>query len=69
VLADDEAAIPPYDAVVLASPRLAREARDVLDAVAALEGTIDVSAMRALNRRVDELGESPKLAARSFARR
>ena len=69
VLEDEKGAIPPYDAVVLASPRLAREAPDVLAAVAALEGTIDVSGMRALNRRVDELGETPKLAARSFGQR
>jgi osmoprotectant transport system permease protein len=66
VLDDDRKAIPPYDAVVLASPRLAREAPDVLAALRTLEGAVDVTAMRALNRRVDELGESPKQAAARF---
>jgi osmoprotectant transport system permease protein len=67
VLEDDRKAIPPYDAVVLASPRLAREAPDVLEALRTLEGAIDVTAMRALNRRVDELGESPTQAAARFS--
>ena len=66
VLEDDRHAIPPYDAVVLASPRLAREAPDVLAAVASLEGTIDAARMRALNRRVDEEGASPGDAAAGF---
>ena len=65
VLDDEKHAIPPYDAVVLASPRLAREAPDVLAAVRALDGTIDVASMRALNRLVDEQGRSPAEAARS----
>jgi osmoprotectant transport system permease protein len=66
VLEDEKRAIPPYDAVVLASPRLAREAPDVLDALRSLEGAIDVATMRALSRRVDELGESPAAAADAF---
>ena len=66
VLEDDKRAIPPYDAVVLASPRLAREAPDVLAAVAALDGAIDAARMRALNRLVDEQRASPRAAAQEF---
>ena len=69
VLEDEKRAMPPYDAVVLASPRLARAAPDVLAAVRALDGTIDVRTMRALNRRVDEQGETPAAAARHFLAR
>lgn len=65
-LEDDRGAIPPYDAVVLASPRLAREAPDVLAAVARLEGRIDVARMRELNRLVDEQRKSPAVAAAEF---
>jgi osmoprotectant transport system permease protein len=63
VLADERGAIPPYDAVVLAGPRLAREAPDVLEALRRLEGAIDAATMRALNRMVDEEGLSPSAAA------
>ena len=66
VLADDRHAIPPYDAVVLASPRLARDAPDVLAALRGLDGAIDAARMRALNRLVDEQQQSPALAARAF---
>jgi osmoprotectant transport system permease protein len=66
VLEDDRHAIPPYDAVVLASPRLAREAPDVLAAVSALDGAIDETRMRTLNRRVDEDHASPRVVAREF---
>jgi osmoprotectant transport system permease protein len=65
-LEDDRGAIPPYDAVVLASPRLSREAPDVVEAVSRLEGEIDVARMRALNRMVDEDGRTPSEAARAF---
>ncbi len=65
-LEDEKSAIPPYDAVVLAGPRLAREAPEVVAAVARLEGAIDPARMRALNRLVDEGGQSALAAARSF---
>jgi osmoprotectant transport system permease protein len=65
-LEDERHAIPPYDAVVLAGPRIAREAPDVLAAVGRLDGAIDVARMRALNRLVDEEGRSPTAAARQF---
>jgi osmoprotectant transport system permease protein len=63
VLEDERGAIPPYDAVVLAGPRLAREAPDVLEALRRLEGAIDAATMRALNRLVDEQDLSPSAAA------
>ena len=66
VLRDEKQAIPPYDAVVLASPRRAREDPALLDALQRLEGSIDQSRMRSLNRLVDEDGKSPGDAARSF---
>ncbi len=66
VLEDERHAIPPYDAVVLASPRLAREAPDVLAALRGLDGAIDVERMRGLNRLVDEEHRSPAAVARSF---
>jgi osmoprotectant transport system permease protein len=66
VLEDSKGAIPPYDAVVLAGSRIARDSPDVLAAVASLSGRIDASRMRALNRRVDESGKSAKAAAEEF---
>jgi osmoprotectant transport system permease protein len=66
VLEDEREALPPYDAVVLAGPRLAREAPDVLEAVRGLEGAIDAATMRGLNRMVDEQGLSPSAASRRF---
>jgi osmoprotectant transport system permease protein len=69
VLADDRGAIPPYDAVVLASPRLAREDPDVVTAIERLQGALDAPTMRALNRLVDEERRSPGDAARQFLAR
>ena len=66
VLEDDRAAIPPYDALVLVSARLAREWPDVLTALARLEGTIDVDAMRRMNLDVDERGAAPRTVAAEF---
>jgi osmoprotectant transport system permease protein len=65
-LADDRHAIPPYDAVVLASPRLPRDAPDVVAALRTLDGAIDVRTMRALNRMVDEEHRTPAEAAGAF---
>ena len=49
VLEDDRGAIPPYDAIVLASARLARERPDVVASLRRLARTIDARAMRAAN--------------------
>ena len=57
LLEDDREAIPPYDAIVLAGPGLARSAPAVIDALQQLGGAIDAEWMRAMNRRVDEEGE------------
>jgi osmoprotectant transport system permease protein len=66
VLADDRGVIPPYDAVVLVSARLARERPDVVRALRGLDGRLDADRMRQLNRRVDELGETPAGVASAF---
>ena len=68
VLEDDRAAIPPYDALILVSARLAREWPDVLVALARLEGAIDVDAMRRMNLDVDERGAAPSTVAAEFVR-
>ncbi|WP_437875858.1 glycine betaine ABC transporter substrate-binding protein [Sorangium sp. So ce513] len=68
VLEDDRRAIPPYDAVVLASARLAREHPEVVEALRGLEGAIDAARMRELNVAVDERGQSPAEAAASLLR-
>jgi len=69
VLADDRHVIPPYDAVLLASARLAREAPDVLAALRPLAGTIGADTMRHLNAEVDQKGVSPQTVAREFLAR
>jgi len=66
VLEDDRGVIPPYDAILLASPRLAREAPEVIEALRPLAGAIDAEAMRAMNRAVDQGGESPARVAREW---
>lgn len=64
VLDDDRGAIPPYDAVILASRRLAEEHPDVVSALQELEGSIDAEAMRKMNLAVDRDHESPDAVAR-----
>ena len=68
VLEDDRGAIPPYDAVVLASRRLSEDEPLVTAAVAALESRITVDRMRELNLAVDEHGELPAAVAERFVR-
>jgi osmoprotectant transport system permease protein len=65
-LVDDRGAIPPYDAVVLVGPGLARRRPEVVAAFARLGGTIDAARMRELNRAVDEDGRAPAAVAREF---
>jgi len=65
-LADDRGAIPPYDAVVLVSRNLGERRPDVVAALSALEGTIDVDRMRAMNAAVDRDGKSPAAVAEAF---
>lgn len=63
---DDRRVIPPYDALVLVSARIARERPDVVRALSALDGTIDAATMRAANARVDQQHEDPAIVARSL---
>ena len=66
ILDDDRNTIPPYDAIVVAGARLARDAQDVVDALARLDGTIDADRMRGMNLRVDLEGEDPARVAAAF---
>jgi len=68
LLQDDLGVIPPYDAILLASPRLAQEAPGVIDALRALEGMIDEPRMQGLNYSVDEDGEGPAAVAGKLLR-
>jgi osmoprotectant transport system permease protein len=70
VLSDPKGAIPPYDAVVLISPKRAQDRR-LVDALRPLIGKIPVEAMRAANYSVDrDVGKStPAEAARGLEQR
>ena len=68
VLADPRHALPPYDAVVLVSPRRAGDAR-LIGALRPLIGRIPVTAMRAASLMVDRDKATPAQAARALARR
>ena len=68
VLEDDRGAIPPYDAIVIASRRLSENEPMVTAAVAALDNRITVDRMRELNLAVDEDGELPAAVAERFVR-
>ena len=66
VLDDERGAIPPYDALILAGPRLVRERPDVVAALRQITGTIDADRMRRMNLAVDQDGTSPASVAGSF---
>jgi osmoprotectant transport system permease protein len=60
---DDRGAIPPYDAIVLVSPKRAGDTA-LMTAIAPLLNAINVDAMREANRRVSgEASETPDAAA------
>jgi osmoprotectant transport system permease protein len=67
VLADPKQAIPPYDAVILLSPRRARDAR-FQRALAPMLGAIPVETMRKANLSVDRDHDkqTPAQAARAL---
>ena len=65
VLNDPKEAFPPYDAVLLLSPRAAKN-RDLVHVLEPLLNQISVAAMRTANRRVDEDGVTPRVAADSL---
>jgi osmoprotectant transport system permease protein len=67
VLDDPKQAIPPYDAIVLVSPRRADD-KAFLDALRPLVGAIDVKTMREANLRAST-GTTPEAAARWLSER
>ena len=69
LLGDPQGALPPYDAVILVSPKRAADRR-LINALKPLGGSIDVKAMQAANYAVDrDVGKkSPTEAARLLAR-
>ncbi len=67
VLDDPKRAIPPYDAVLLLSPKRVRDER-FLDALRPLVGAIPVEMMRDANRRAGD-GITPEAVARDMAAR
>lgn len=66
VLEDDRGAIPPYDAIILASPELARDHPEVVEALAPLCGAVDDETMRRLNMEVDARGKTPARVAEEY---
>jgi len=66
VLDDDRGALPPYDAVILASARLRRDKPAAMEALRGLCGRIDAETMRKLNREVDEKKRTPAAVAKEF---
>jgi osmoprotectant transport system substrate-binding protein/osmoprotectant transport system permease protein len=66
LLEDERHAIPPYDAVILASARLVREHPDAVAALRSLNGTIDADQMRRMNLSVDQDGKSPQVVSEEF---
>ena len=70
LLGDPRGALPPYDAVILVSPRAAGDRR-LTGALASLAGSIDVKTMQAANYAVDRDADkqSPAQAAKALERR
>lgn len=66
LLEDDRHVIPPYDAVLLARPRLRAERPQVWNALRELAGRIDQSTMQRLNLAVDEHHRPPAEVARKL---
>jgi osmoprotectant transport system permease protein len=66
VLDDDRGAIPPYDALLLASGDLARDRPEVIAALRHLVESIDAEEMRRMNLEVDEEGAAPAAVAARF---
>ncbi|HEY8175433.1 MAG TPA: glycine betaine ABC transporter substrate-binding protein, partial [Gemmatimonadaceae bacterium] len=67
-LADDRGFFPPYDAAAVVSPRLAGERPDAIAALSVLSGRLDVTLMRALNKRVEVDREDVAAVARDALR-
>jgi len=69
LLEDAKGVIPPYDAVVLASPELADARPRALAALRELTGRIDRARMQRMNFAVDGEGRSPRDVAAAFVDR
>jgi osmoprotectant transport system permease protein len=69
VLTDPRGAIPPYDAVILVSPKRSDDSR-LIEALTPLVGSISVEAMRAANYSVDRdtAKVTPAEAARTLSK-
>ena len=68
VLEDDRGAIPPYDAVILVSEKMAREHPEAVESMRALAGKIDGDRMRRMNAAVDDEKQPPSKVAEEFLR-
>jgi osmoprotectant transport system permease protein len=66
LLEDERGVIPPYDAIVLVSRKLAEDRPAVVEALRGLLGAIDADAMRRMNLAVDGEGLSPAEVAAGF---
>jgi osmoprotectant transport system permease protein len=66
LLREPRGVIPPYDAIVLVGPRLARERPAIVRALHGLESAIDARTMQRLNGLVDQAGRSPRAVAREW---
>lgn len=62
VLEDDRKSFPPYDAVLLLSPKAAAD-KEVVRVLSKLIGQVTIDLMREANKKVDVDGESPAAAA------
>jgi osmoprotectant transport system permease protein len=69
LLADDRGAIPPYDAVLLASKHLVQTNPGAVLALGRLVGRISPDEMRAMNHEVDAKHAPPRDVARAFVER
>ena len=63
-LVDDKGFFPPYDAAAIVSPRLAGGRPDAIAALSLLSGRLDVTRMRALNKRIEVDREDVATVAR-----
>lgn len=66
VLQDDKKVFPPFEAIILATEKLAKRHPDVIEALQSLGGSLDEASMREMNRSVDEDHASPGDIARKF---
>lgn len=62
-LDDDKHFFPPYEAAALVSSRIARDRPDIVGILSQLSGRLDVTAMRALNRRIEVDGKPVAVVA------